>query len=136
MAGLAIATVAAMTLTQSLRKEGPIASEIRFKTKPDAYRVCFRLPRDDVVEVEIVKGGSGELVKVLAAAEPLSGGPSDSDGDGRKDRANAHCFDWDGSGPSGAPVGPGIYRLRLTLTEAERSGISGEHLRIGPGGSR
>lgn len=123
-----------MTLTQSLRKEGPIASDIRFKTRPDGYRACFRLPRDDVVEVAMVEGGSGDVVKVLSMGEPLSGGPSDGDGDGRRDSINAHCFDWDGTDEAGAAVGPGIYRLRLTLTDAERSGVSGERVRILPPG--
>ena len=124
MAGLVVGVIAAMAFTQSLRKEGPIASEIRFKDKKlgDGYRVCFRLPRDDTVDVEIVASGSREVVRVLAEEQPLQGGSNDSD--------NVHCFEWDGTGDAGAPAGEGIYRLRLTLREAERSGVSGEKLRI------
>ncbi|MBA2546160.1 MAG: hypothetical protein H0V15_04690 [Solirubrobacterales bacterium] len=124
MAGVVVGAVAAMVFTQSLRKEGPIASEIRFKDKKsgDGYRVCFRLPREDTVDVEIVASGSRETIKVLADGSRLEGGSNDSD--------NAHCFEWDGTGDAGAPAGEGIYRLRLTLRDADRSGVSGEKLRI------
>lgn len=132
MAGLVVGVVAAMAFTQSLRKEGPIASEIRFKDKKsgDGYRVCFRLPRDDTVDVEIVAGGSREVVRVLAGGARLEGGSNDSDGDGEEDDGNVHCFEWDGTGDGGAAVGEGIYRLKLTLREAGRSGVSGEKLRV------
>ena len=43
---------------------------------------------------------------------------------------SAHCFDWDGRSDAGSYVAPGVYRLRLTLEEAERSATSGEKLRI------
>ena len=130
---LLVGTIGAMALTQSLRKEGPIASEIRFKEKRSGgYRVCFRMPRDDTVDVAMVASGSGEVVKVLAEGEPLSGGPYDSDGDGEDDDANAHCFVWDGTNESGDPVGEGVYRLRLTLRDADRGGTSGEQIRISP----
>ena len=132
VAALIVGTVGAMALTQSLRKEGPIAGQIRFKTKNGGYRVCFRMPRDDVVDVEIVESGSRDVVKVLAEAEPLIGGPSDGDGDGETDDVNAHCFDWDATDEAGRAVGTGIYRLRVTLNEADRSGVSGERIRIGP----
>lgn len=128
MAGLVVGVIAAMALTQSLRKEGPIASEIRFKDRPSGYRVCFRLPREDDVDVEIVASGSHEVVKVLASGVRLEGGPTGADGDDR----NAHCFGWDGTDDAGVPVGEGLYRLRLTLVEAERSGVSGEKVRVGP----
>ena len=133
MAGLVVGVVAAMAFTQSLRKEGPIASEIRFKDKRsgDGYRVCFRLPRDDIVDVEIVASGSHEVVKVLADRARLEGGSNDSDGDGEEDDGNVHCWAWDAADDAGAPVGEGVYRLRLTLNEANRSGVSGESLRIG-----
>lgn len=132
MAGLVVGTIAAMVFTQSLRKEGPIASEIRFKDKKagGGYRVCFRLPREDTVDLEIVASGSREVVKVLASGTRLAGGSRDSDGDGEDDDGNAHCFEWDGTDDGGAPVGQGIYRLRLTLRDADRSGVSGERLRI------
>lgn len=132
MAGLVVGVVAAMAFTQSLRKEGPIASEIRFKVKRsgDAYRVCFRLPRDDTVEVEIVASGTREVVKVLDGGSQLDGGSDDSDGDGEEDDGNVHCYGWDATDEAGTPVGDGVYRLKLTLNEADRSGVSGEKLRI------
>lgn len=133
VAGLVAGTVAAMAFTQSLRKEGPIASEIRFKDPnrdgSPPFRVCFRLPRDDIVDVEIVASGSRELVAVLADGERLNGGPtsevSDASGEG-----NAHCYRWDGTDTEGQAAGEGIYRLRVTLREADRSGVSGEKIRI------
>ena len=133
MAGLVVGVIAAMALTQTLRKEGPIASEIRFKDKKsdDGYRVCFRLPREDVVDIEIVASGSREVVKVLAEGERLEGGSNDFDGDGDEDDGNVHCYGWDSTDDAGVPVGEGVYRLRLTLNEADRSGVSGERLRIG-----
>ena len=120
MAGLVVGAVAGMTWTQSLRKEGPIASDIHFKRKGGGYRVCFKLPRGDDVEVAIVESGSGDVVRTLAAFEPLEG---DSD---------AHCFDWDGATEAGTRAGRGVYRVRIALREADRTGVSGERIRIGP----
>ena len=53
-------------------------------------------------------------------------------GTARRDDVNAHCFDWDATDEAGGAVGAGIYRLRVTLNEADRSGVSGERIRIGP----
>jgi len=126
VAALLIGTVAAMVVTQHLRQEGPIARDIHFKTaEGPRYRVCFRTPRDDTVEVAMVDR-SEQLVRVLAD-EPLPESGAAEDGD---DKAPAHCFDWDGVGSDGAPVAPGAYRLRITLRDAGRQGISGEKLRI------
>lgn len=118
--------VAGMAYTQHLRSEGPTASQIQFKVLEQGdstrYRVCFQTPRDDRFEVAIVDADGG-VVRLLAVDEPLEGDPS-----ARK--ASAHCFGWDGRDDAGRPVPPGVYRLRLTLEEADRSGVSGEKLRI------
>lgn len=126
MAALLVATVAAMTLTQRLRQEGPIARDIKLKTKPGPrYRICFRTPRDDTVEVAIVDDAE-QVVRVLADG-PLSESGGDEGPDGKSE---AHCFDWDGTDQSGESVPPEYYRLRVTLRDAGRSGISGEKLRV------
>jgi flagellar hook assembly protein FlgD len=125
VAALVLGTVAAMVVTQRLRKEGPIATDIRLKTKPDEYRVCFRMPRDDTVDVAMV-GSSGQVVRALASGAELDGGPRGEDNGKR----TAHCFDWDGRDETGAAVPPGLYRLQLSLAEADRVAISGEKLRI------
>ncbi len=73
-----------MVLTQKLRHDGPVASSIHWKTRPGPrYRVCFRLTRDDTVQVAVVDPAD-HVVRVLASADPLEG--SDT----------AHCFAWDG----------------------------------------
>jgi hypothetical protein len=125
-----IGTVAAMVVTQSLRSEGPVASDVRLKVNPDEYRACFRLQRDDTVDVAMVRFEDGSVVRVLAANQSLEARDEDDD----SDKASAHCFDWDGLDAEGQPAGPGRYRLRLHLEEADRVATSGERLRIRPGG--
>lgn len=117
---LMVATAAAIVVTQHLRDEGPVVSNIFFKRPPERYRVCFYLTRDDTVQVEMV-GASGQLVRVLAPAQPLKGG---------NDKTDAHCFDWDGRDAAGTPVPPGAYRVRFELKNADRVATSGEHLNI------
>jgi len=127
---LLAATAGAMVLTQHLRHEGPVVSNIFFKVKRPAghYRACFVLTRDDTVQIEMVDA-SGRVVRVLAPAQPLQGGD---------DKADAHCYAWDGTDDAGNPVAPGTYRLRFDLKEADRVATSGEHLVIhaAPGGSQ
>jgi flagellar hook assembly protein FlgD len=109
-----------MVVTQHLRREGPVASSIRFKTRttPELrYRVCFRLTRNDTVGVSMADLDD-HVVRVLASGEPLSGGDA------------PHCFDWDGRADNGQPVPPGLYHLRLQLHDADRTAISGEQLRV------
>jgi hypothetical protein len=126
VAALLVLTVAGMTLTQRLRQEGPIARDIKLKTKPGPrYRICFRTPRDDTVEAAIVDDADS-VVRVLADG-PLS---ESSGAQGPDGKPEAHCFDWDGTDAAGVPAPPGHYRLRVTLREAGRAGISGEKLRI------
>jgi hypothetical protein len=121
VAVLVAGTVAAMIVTQDARDEGPVAFNIKLKTKPGRFRPCFRLTRDDTLDVAIVDA-DGRVVKMLVDDQRLEG----------DDRA--HCFDWDGRGDSGQFVAPGRYRLRLTLVDADRIATSGERLRIPAGG--
>jgi hypothetical protein len=111
-------TAAAMVLTQHLRHDGPVASSIHWKTRPGPrYRVCFRLTRDDTVQVAVVDPAD-QVVRVLASPRALEG--SDT----------PHCFPWNGRDAAGNPVPPGSYRLRLTLRDADRVAVSGERLTI------
>ena len=113
-------TVAAMVVTQEARKDGPVASDIRLKTKPeDRYRVCFLLTREDTVDVDLVDA-DGEPVRNLARDERL-------------ETEYPHCYDWDGLTDAGSPAPPGAYRARLTLEEADRVATSGERLQIEDG---
>lgn len=117
VAALVLGAAAAMVATQRLRQEGPIAENIRLKTKPDRrYRACLRPTRSDRFELAIVDS-SDRVVRVLVPDAPLE-----------EDRAA--CFDWDGVAGDGTPVPAGIYRLRLTLREADRVAVSGEKLTI------
>jgi hypothetical protein len=133
VAALVAATVAAMVVTQRLRQEGTIVSRIKFReaaNDPGRYRICFQLPRDDVVDVAVVEAASEEPVKVILDEVALDGDPPGDEG--RPDRETVHCFDWDGTTDAGVPAAPGNYRLRVALREADRVGISGERLEIEP----
>jgi hypothetical protein len=115
---LLAATATAMVVTQHLRDEGPVISSIRLKTRPgERYRACFRLTRDDTVQVAMVDFEGG-IVRVLSPARPLEG--SDT----------PHCFDWDGRSAAGQPVPPGRYHLQVRLQRADRVAVSGERLKI------
>lgn len=111
-------TAGAMVLTQHLRHDGPVASSIHWKTRPGPrYRVCFRLTRDDTVQVAVVDPAD-HVVRVLASADSLEG--SDA----------PHCFAWNGTDAAGNPAPPGTYHLQLTLQDADRVAVSGERLTI------
>jgi len=126
---LLAATAAAIVLTQHLRDQGPVASSIHLKTRRDGnYRACFRLTRNDTVQVAIVDA-SGRVVRVLAAGAQLTG----SDSAPSEAKAGAHCFDWNGTNATGQPVPPGVYRMRLSLRSADRVATPGEHLTIAAG---
>ena len=122
---LLIATGVAIVVTQHLRGEGSVVSNIFFKRPAGRYRACFSLTKSDTVQVELVNA-SDRVVRVLAPSQPLQGGTA---------KADAHCFDWDGTDDAGSPVPPGPYRLRFELKKADRVATSGEHLVIHqPGG--
>jgi FlgD Ig-like domain len=115
---LVTGTAAAIVLTQHLRHDGPVASAIHWKTRPGPrYRVCFRLTRDDTVQVAVVDSDD-RVVRVLASPEALAGSET------------AHCFGWDGRDDAGQPVPPGSYHLQLSLEDADRVAVSGERLTI------
>lgn len=127
---LVAGTVAAMVATQRLRQEGPVISRIKLKEAaldPGRYRICFQLPRDETVEVAIVDADEDPVRTIVANARLQGDPPGD---EGRPDKETAHCYDWDGLGDSGVPVPPGGYRLRVTLLDADRGGVSGERLEI------
>jgi hypothetical protein len=121
VAVLVAGTVAAMVLTQEARDRGPVAFNVKLKTKPGRYRPCFRLTEADTLDVAIVDP-DGRVVVMLADDQPLEGDDA------------SHCFDWDGRDTAGQFPPPGRYRLQLTLADADRVATSGERLRIGPGG--
>jgi hypothetical protein len=111
-------TAGGMVLTQHLRHDGPVASSIHWKTRPGPrYRVCFRLTRDDTVQVAVVDQ-SRRVVRVLASDMPLEGNGS------------AHCFAWNGRDAAAQPVAPGSYHLQLSLEDADRVAVSGERLTV------
>ena len=121
MALLLAGTATAIVVTQHLRAEGPVASNITLKTRPEGrYRACFQLTRSDTAQVAMVNSAD-QVVRVLAD-KPLQGGSG---------KEHAHCFDWDGRDASGQPVPPDRYHLRIELKGAERTAVSGERLKIG-----
>jgi len=129
---LLAATAAAIVETQHLRDQGPVVSSTKLKTRrAGGYRICFRLTRDDVVQVAVVNAAD-QQVRVIASRAPLSGSDSAPD----KPKAGAHCFDWDGTDASGQPAPAGIYRMRLSFQRADRVLIPGEHLTIAVPGVR
>jgi hypothetical protein len=116
-------TAAAMVLTQHLRHDGSVVSNIFFKKgSHGGYRACFVLTRSDTVAVEMVDA-SGRVIRVLLPSQPLQGGT---------EKADAHCYSWDGANDAGAPVPPGAYYLRFELKDANRTATSGEHVVIQP----
>jgi hypothetical protein len=133
-----------MGVTQSLRSEGTVISavgshwkspaqrDLAYEDIPEQRRLCpgiersggipvsFFLNRDDTLELAIVSGEGGELRRVLAAGLELEG-----------DRR--HCVVWDRRDESGRPVQAGVYRLRVSLADADRVAIAGEAIRVVPG---
>lgn len=129
VAALAVATVATMVVTQRLRQEGTVVSDIKMKVpEPGRYRICFQLPRDDTVEAEIVD--ADERPVFALASGFLEGDPPGDEG--RPAKETAHCYDWDGRDAAGVPVAAGEYRLRVSLAEADRVAVSGEKLTVEP----
>ena len=99
---LLAATAGAIVVTQHLRDQGPVVSSTKLKTRRDGgYRVCFRLTRDDTVQVAVVNAADQE-VRVLARRPP----DGQRQGAGQP-KAGAHCFDWDGTDAAGRPVPAG-----------------------------
>jgi hypothetical protein len=125
---LLAATAGAIVVTQHLRDQGPVVSSTRIKKGGHGhYRVCFKLTRDDTVQVAVVDA-SDRVVRVLAEGAPLTGSDSAPDD---TPKAGAHCFNWDGTNTAGQPVPPGVYRMRLRFDRIDRVLIPGEHRTIG-----
>lgn len=124
---LLVATVAAIFITQRLRAEGTVISEVRtteaaFARCPDEERrpgipISFFLGRDDVVSAEIVAWDRPVTVRRLFTERPL-GGPA------------RHCAPWDGRDDEGEPAAPGRYRLKIGLADLEREATAGEAIRL------
>jgi hypothetical protein len=125
-------TAGAIVVTQHLRDEGPVVSSTRIKKGGHGhYRICFKLTRDDTVQVAVIDA-SDRVVRVLAQDAPLTGSDSAADD---TPKAGAHCFNWDGTNAAGRPAPPGVYRMRLRFDRIDRVLIPGEHRTIGvPGG--
>ena len=85
--------------------------------RADGIPVSFFLNRDDTVDLAIVDGDDGDLRRVLATELTLEG-----------DRR--HCVLWDRADDTGRRVPPGIYRLRVSLVEADRVATAGEAIRV------
>jgi hypothetical protein len=121
---LVLGTVAALSVNQKLRRDGPVARAIKFRPARDGTgrtKVSFRLTKTDTVEVAVV-ADDDELTKVLVHSVPLDGGD-------RKYR-----FYWDRRDEEGRRAPPGLYRLRLTLEDADRVATSGERFKVKPFG--
>ena len=120
-----------MGVTQSFRSEGTVISAVASSWKsvsqrqrayddiPEDRRLCpgvgradgipvsFFLNRDDTVDLAIVNAEDGVARRTLGADLGLEG-----------DRR--HCVLWDTADDAGRPVPPGVYRLRVSLKEADR----------------
>lgn len=125
-AALIVLTTVVVVVAQGLRREGTVfsATKVRALDRPEAesdlpgreLKICFRLNRDDKLDVELTDG-DGSLVRVLAEGEEL-------EGDER------HCFRWDGRSDSGEELPGGRYRLRISLERSGRTAVAGERVRL------
>ncbi len=128
-----MATLVAIFVTQRLRAEGTVISEVQ--TTRTAFRQCplsergrgipisFQLQRDDTVSAEIVAFDRPETVRRLFSDRPLSG-PA------------RHCAPWDGLDDSGRPAAPGRYRLKIGLADLQKEATAGEPIRLKSGVDR
>jgi len=129
---LLLASLAAVFVTQRLRAEGTVISEVEtsraaFSECPPSERgpgipISFRLERDDIVSAEIVSFDRPQVVRNLFSDRALSG-------------PGRHCAPWDGLDDSGEPAPPGRYRLRVGLTDLQREATAGEPIVLTPGGT-
>lgn len=121
------ATVLAVFLTQRLRAEGTVISEVEtdrraFASCPASEKgpgipISFFLDRDDRVSAEIVSWERPETVRRLFTDRPLSG-------------PGRHCAPWDGLDDDGRPAAPGRYRLKIGLADLDREATAGEEIRL------
>jgi flagellar hook assembly protein FlgD len=125
VAALTVATSAAIVVTQDLREQGTVISNVTVKgdgpaARSGAMAICFRLAREDELDVEIV--GSEGRVRRLASDTRLEG-------------ESKHCYRWDGSDDGGSRAPPDKYRLRVILSDADRQAIAGEPIKLPEAGS-
>jgi hypothetical protein len=119
VAALVAGSVAALSVNQKLRRDGPVARSIKFERvgpgRPGGrpVRVSFRLTETDTVAVEVVDE-AGSLTRVLSPPRRLEGDDT------------RHRFRWRQDTEQGEPAEPGPYRLRLRLEDADRVATSGE----------
>ncbi|MGZ5358109.1 MAG: hypothetical protein ACXWF9_03860 [Solirubrobacterales bacterium] len=120
-----------MAVTQRLRSEGTLVSDIRLRAREGPrYRVCFQVARDGVYEVALVDRDE-TVVRVLAAGARLESDPPPGIEDPvARRKATANCFDWDGRDDAGAALPGGSYRLSLTRVSDGLELISGEKLHV------
>lgn len=116
-----MATIAAIVVTQDLRQQGTVISNVTVKGDGPAARsgpvaICFRLTREDVLDLEIV-GSRGEPARQL-------------DSDVRLGGRSKHCYRWDGADDDGRRAPAGTYRLRVNLNEADRQATAGEPIKL------
>jgi hypothetical protein len=126
-----LGTIGAMALTQRLRSDGTVVSDIRLRTREGPrYRVCFQVAEDGAYRVALVDRDEAE-VRILAEDARLESDPPPGIEDERARRkATASCFDWNGRDGAGAPVPRGAYRLSLTRLSDGLTLISGEKLQV------
>ena len=127
---LLVASVIAIFVTQRLRAEGTVISEVQttaaaFSQCPKSERgpgipISFHLQRDDSVSAEIVAFDRPVTIRRLFSDRPLSGPAT-------------HCAPWDGLDDSGERAAPGRYRLKIGLANLEREATAGEPIRLRPG---
>lgn len=130
---LLVASLIAIFVTQRLRAEGTVISEVQttrsaFDQCPASERgpgipISFHLQRDDTVSAEIVAFDRPVTIRRLFSNRPLSGPAT-------------HCAPWDGLDDAGKPAEPGRYRLKIGLANLQREATAGEPIRLGPGAAR
>ena len=130
-----------MGITQSFRTDGTVISDVgtswkspgqrplAFEDIPERRRRCpgfersaeipvsFFLNREDTIDLAIVGAEDGEVRRNLATGLVLEGN-------------RRHCALWDRRDEAGELVPPGAYRLRVSLSEADRVATAGEAIRV------
>lgn len=121
---MVVATVAAVAVTQGFRDEGTVISAVRVGERGcpgyergEGIPISFFLNRGDAVTAEIVDAADRDVVRTLLSDRRLEG-----------DRR--HCVPWDRRDDDGGPAPKGVYRLRVSLADADRIALAGERIRI------
>ncbi len=125
---LVVGAVAAFAQTQALKAERPPARALDFDQRlapgcgcdEASATLTVNLREGQRIDAAIVDEDE-RPVRTLAANALLGGGPV--------------RFVWTGRGDDGEPVAPGEYRLRLALTEPERSITLPKPITVEPAGA-